>query len=109
MPKKKVVLTIDKKLYSNFKKYCKANALKVSQKVELMIEDEIKDFMMEQKKLDPKLVEYFEHLISKKLKAENIKVPKKAKTIVKQTLENHPKNKKKNVPSIDQLRYRKGI
>jgi len=40
--KKKITLTIDRSVYSNFIEYCKERGMKVSSKVEIMIKKELK-------------------------------------------------------------------
>ena len=40
--KKKVTLSIDAKSYEEFQKYCKANAIMLSKKIELWIKDFLK-------------------------------------------------------------------
>jgi len=40
--KKKVTLSIDKKIYSDFQKFCEENALIISKKIELMIKEVLK-------------------------------------------------------------------
>jgi|GEM_PF-3761218 len=40
--KKKITLTIDRKIYNNFMQYCKERGMKVSPKIELMIKIELK-------------------------------------------------------------------
>jgi hypothetical protein len=41
MPKQKVTLSIDKQVYSNFKKFCEENAIMLSKKVELFMKKEM--------------------------------------------------------------------
>lgn len=40
--KQKISLTIEKNIYQNFLKYCKERGMKVSSKVELLINEELK-------------------------------------------------------------------
>ncbi len=42
MPKKKVTLSLDSKVYSEFQKYCEKNAIMLSKKIELLIKDIMK-------------------------------------------------------------------
>lgn len=42
MGKKKVTLSLDEKIYSNFRKYCEENALIVSKKIELILKEVLK-------------------------------------------------------------------
>lgn len=43
MAKKKVTLSIDSKVYDNYKEYCKKNAIMLSKKIELFMEKELKE------------------------------------------------------------------
>ena len=40
--KKKVTLSIDEKVYEDFKKYCEENAIMLSKKVEIFMRREVK-------------------------------------------------------------------
>jgi hypothetical protein len=42
MTKKKVTLSIDDKVYNEFQKYCEENAIMLSRKIEIWIEDFLK-------------------------------------------------------------------
>jgi len=42
MPKKKVTLSIDSKVYDKYKDHCEKNAIMLSKKVELFMDDELK-------------------------------------------------------------------
>ncbi len=48
MAKKKITMTIDEKIFSAFKRLTKANAMKVSSKVELMMKEFIEQYEEEQ-------------------------------------------------------------
>jgi len=39
MVKKKVTLSLDSKIYSDFQKYCEENAIMLSKKIEIFIKD----------------------------------------------------------------------
>lgn len=43
MTKTKVSMTIDDKVYKQFKKFCEANGMKMSSKVEVLMKDSMKD------------------------------------------------------------------
>ena len=43
MPKKKVTLSIDSKIYDKYKQYCEDNAIMLSKKIELFMKKEIED------------------------------------------------------------------
>mgnify|MGYP001570321103 CR=1 FL=1 len=46
---KKVTLSIDDKVYSNFQKYCEENAVMLSKKIELLMKDIIEKSRGEKK------------------------------------------------------------
>jgi hypothetical protein len=50
MVKKKVTLSLDSKVYDEFRDYCEKNAIMVSRKIEIWIED----FLKEQKEVKKK-------------------------------------------------------
>ncbi|MFH1641463.1 MAG: hypothetical protein ABIC04_01030 [Nanoarchaeota archaeon] len=41
MVKKKVTLSIDSKVYDNYRKYCEENAIMLSKKIELFMKKEV--------------------------------------------------------------------
>ncbi|MBW2975197.1 hypothetical protein KY366_05760 [Candidatus Woesearchaeota archaeon] len=41
MAKKKVTLSIDSKIYDNYKRYCEENAIMLSKKIELYMKKEL--------------------------------------------------------------------
>lgn len=43
MPKKKVTLSIESKVYDNFQKYCEENAIMLSKKIEIVMKDLLKN------------------------------------------------------------------
>lgn len=43
MGKKKVTISLDSKIYDEFRKYCDANAIMLSKKIELWIADFLKE------------------------------------------------------------------
>ena len=52
MVKKKVTLSLEENVYNNFQKYCNANAIMLSRKIEIWIEDflnENKQYKLEEK------------------------------------------------------------
>jgi len=43
MKKKKVTLSVDSKVYSDFQKYCEENAIMLSKKIEIFIKEFLKE------------------------------------------------------------------
>ena len=60
MAKKQITLMLDEKIFTDFRNYCKLNAMKISAKVELLLKREL-----ENASLNPTLVKLFQEMIQK--------------------------------------------
>ncbi len=129
MAKKTLTVHIDSEVLDNFRNYCKLNALKLSAKVELLLKQE-----MENAKSNPTLVQLFKDILENKRfvqigkKQDQTHLQYKPKQEVKEVIQGikekkqdyNPETKQeqkkhektpetKNAPTLDQLRYRKGL
>jgi antitoxin component of RelBE/YafQ-DinJ toxin-antitoxin module len=48
MGKKKITMTIDSDIFSEFKSYCDQNGMKISSRVELLMKDSVKNITLKQ-------------------------------------------------------------
>jgi len=100
--RKRVGFTLSNEIYDGFRKYCKKNAFKISAKVELMMIEAMKEQNVKEQSY-PTLVKMFQDMV---------KEQSKGKKVVSRVIEVKKDNLKKakgSIPTIDQLRIRKGI
>lgn len=101
--KKRIGFTVNKEVYDNFRKYCKNNAFKISAKLELMMIESMKGQSIKEKSY-PTLVKMFQDMINEQSKGKKI-----VSRVIEVKRENNPKKASGKVPTIDELRIRKGI
>ena len=104
--KKRVSIDLDDEIYNKFRHFCQRRAYKISAKLQLMIEEEMKS----SNKDDGTLLGFFKKIIGQK-KTEPKKVAPAGSRIIKRDVkpiarEETPKPAARNVPTLDQLRYR---
>jgi len=99
--RKRVGFTLSNEIYDGFRKYCKKNAFKISAKVELMMMESMKGQSVKEQSY-PTLVKMFQDMVKEQSKG------KKTVSRVIEVKEN-PKKASGKVPTIDQLKIRKGI
>ena len=100
--RKRVGFTVGNEIYNNFRAYCRKNAFKISAKVELMMMEAMKGQNIKEQSY-PTLIKMFQDMV---------KEQSKGKKVVSRIIEvktDNPKKAKGNIPTIDQLRIRKGI
>ena len=113
MTKKQVTFTLDEKTFEDFRTYCQLNALKLSAKIELLMNQE-----MQKAQTNPTLIKLFNEMVDKRknLPADQIKIPTNLDPIsennVNVNFNNSMVSKEsldKKVPSIEHLKRLKNI
>ena len=104
---KRVTIDFDEDVYNRFRYHCKKNALKISNKLELLMEDEISDGSRNESGYGS-MMKFFKEFFSRKQNPIQQEVVSKPQVNLRdQRIMNT--NPVKPIPTIDQLRYRKRL
>jgi len=116
--KKRVTIDFDEEVYNKFKYHCKNNAFKISTKLELLMHQEIEGGVEPKQKGYDSLIKFFKEMMDQRVQQSKpmmmsggVVMPKQQMSTQVESQPQQPNTQVsgKRIPTISQLRYRKGF